>query len=338
MYKLTVDRGYTIMDGKKQERGKKQEKKIRPKDAASDNSSSAQKTPHRGFTPDGNIYMVWREDYKAPKAPENKNSAHNEIRGNKPEDQDIGSHVQKRKTGKRLFVKTGVENDTKTQDVPPAGYERHKDIQYRSLQEDETAKNERKHSRTHRQAAGRLSRSGSEHNHHARKANIAPPTEEKSLSTVENVPTEMPVKSIFTIGMGRRPLQKILQKLVDAGVQVVIDLRSEEAMAVPGFTKARDLAILLKEAAGIEFRRDEVLLPRRDILEHFRRDNNWTRFSATFQEHLVHFHPEKVLSREMFSRHAVALLGEQPVAERSVRIVVANYLTMCWNIQNIINL
>lgn len=326
------------MAGEKGKRKGKQGEKPRLKNNSRSEGGSDRKVPHRGVTPDGNVYMVWREDYNHSKAHGKKDTAPDETRRNTSGKLGKESVDPDRKTGKRLFIKTSADTKEKSPDLPPPGYESHKDIQYKSPHDEELAKAERRQSRKNRQTTGKKWRPTSEHGSPAHRTKPASLQSDSVSSADSPTAVEIPVKRIFTLGMGHRPVQKILQKLVDAGVRVVIDLRSEEAMVAPGFTKARDLAILLKEAAGIEYRRDEVLLPRKDILEQYRRDNNWTRFSTAFHQHLVRLQPEKVLNRDLFAREAVALLGEQPAAEHSMRIVVANYLSVRWEIHEIINL
>ena len=147
-----------------------------------------------------------------------------------------------------------------------------------------------------------------------------------------------PIAAVYTIGIGRMSLQKLLQKLVDAEVKVVIDLRSEEATMAPGFAKGRDLAIVMKEAAGIEYRREEVLVPRREIMFQYIRDKNWSRFMESYRGQLAKQRAEKLLSRDQFTKNRVALIGEEKEPTHDQRLIAARYLSEKWQILRIENL
>jgi hypothetical protein len=137
---------------------------------------------------------------------------------------------------------------------------------------------------------------------------------------------------LYTVGMGKRPLQGLMQLLVDTGVGLLADLRVYAAESGPGFTRERDLAFLLKEVAGIEYRREEPLLPSREMREQYRRDRNWSRFEESYLKMLSMAHVEEILDRELYASTKVCLLGDQESAAQDYRRLAAEYLQKHWQI------
>ena len=148
-------------------------------------------------------------------------------------------------------------------------------------------------------------------------------------------PHPAPIKILYTIGFERRPLQKLLQLLVDNGVGLLADLRADATVPVPGFRKDRDLALLLKELAAIEYRREEILVPQRELLEQYRRDRNWSRFATGYLELLEAHRVEDELPRAVYAASRSCFLGANMSPERDYRRLAAEYLTAKWQINRI---
>jgi hypothetical protein len=140
---------------------------------------------------------------------------------------------------------------------------------------------------------------------------------------------------LYTVGMGKRQLQNLMQLLVDNGVQLVADIRTYAAVSGAGFTRERDLAFLLKEVAGIEYRREEPLVPPREMREQYRRDRNWSRFEESYLQMLRLSHVEAILDRELYAATKVCLLGDLESAEQDYRRLAAEFLQKHWNIGRI---
>ena len=145
-------------------------------------------------------------------------------------------------------------------------------------------------------------------------------------------------KILFTVGIGKRPLQQLLQMLVDNRVELVADVRTYAAESGFGFTRERDLALLLKEIAGIEYRREEVLVPTREMREQFRRDKNWSRFEAAYRAMIEAHKIETQMNQELFAENRTALLGDPLSPEQDYRRLAAEYLKDKWGITELIHL
>ena len=158
------------------------------------------------------------------------------------------------------------------------------------------------------------------------------PEERKKTTKVIKI---SPPKVLFTIGLGRQPLQRLLEVLVDHGVQLVADICVLAGAGTPGFKKGRDLALLLKEVAGIEYRREELLLPSRELLIQFWRDKNWTRFEAAYIDQLDSQQVEEALNKDLYGKLKPCLLGDDMEPEHDYRTVAAEYLRRAWKIDRI---
>lgn len=276
-------------------------------------------------TPTGNVIKIWREGFSdQPEQQEEKP----DFRA-KP-----GVDDRKRPSGKKLWVKG--KNHSKTGDAPPAGHDKHKDVTSYYVEEQERMHAERQKRRIERRKRAMTAKpapaptSDSTENPLSA-SSILPETAESEIY-------EPDVEVIYTVGFAGLSVQKLLQKLVDVEVNIAIDLRTDEIMLSPGFSKARDLAILFKEAAGIEYRREDILTPRREICSTFINDRNWLRFTKSYQSQLARMKVEMTLNRKMFSVNKVALLGDKSNFEKDHRSIVAEYLKEAWHVTSVINL
>ncbi len=148
-------------------------------------------------------------------------------------------------------------------------------------------------------------------------------------------PQPAPIEVLYTVGFERRPLQKLLQLLVDNGVGLLADLRADATVPVPGFRKDRDLALLLKELAAIDYRHEEILVPQRELLERYRRDGNWARFEAGYLDLLRAQRVEEKLPREAYAAARPCFLGANRSPERDYRRLAAEHLADKWKIGRI---
>jgi hypothetical protein len=143
---------------------------------------------------------------------------------------------------------------------------------------------------------------------------------------------------LYSLGIGKRKLQVVLQQLVDNGIEMVVDVRGSANVTLPGFKQGRDMAILLKELAGIEYRREELLLPSREMLVQYGRDKNWPRFEAAYFELLTARRVEEELSMEQYGSMRTCLLGDEESEEHDYRRPAAEYLQARWRIVQVVYL
>jgi hypothetical protein len=289
------------------------------------------------LTPAGNVVRVWRQDRDGRKqdasgqetaAAEKSEIAETPVAPEKP-NEPVAEDTQKKKV---LWFK-GTDPAGKPVAVkPPAGFEKHRDTP-RIADEELDAIESRITGEFQRRMA-------------AKKRDVPPRRERPAHAAAtaakagdkEEMPQEAPIEVIYTISLERTPLQRFIQRLVDAGVRMVIDIRTDDAMQAHGLAKARDLAILLKEAAGIEYRQEEVLVPRREIWAPYQSHKNWSLFSSAYVRQLDKMRAPVLLNRALFAKIPVALIGEGQDAEHDYRTLAAKYLQARWGITSIIAL
>lgn len=290
-------------------------KKQSAREAQADEKKPAPRNRERRKTTAHPNVRVWRGDRDANKRPSVK-----EEKSEAPT-----ADESKVTTGRKLWLKVGDSGKVKQQ-KPPAGHEKHHDLtSYRAEEQEEQRRIVAELRQKRKLRARTQIRPKPQPTPPAEKA---PEPEQKAT----------PIEAVYTIGLYRTSPQKFMQKLVDAGISLVFDLRSDEAMFAPGFAKDRDLAILLKEAAGIEYRRDEVLVPRRELVQRFVSDKNSTRYAQNYAYQLSRGRVEKIIDRDLFVKHKVAFIGETKKGENDQRHIAAEHLKERWGIYSIVEL
>lgn len=131
--------------------------------------------------------------------------------------------------------------------------------------------------------------------------------------------------TVYTIGYERRPLSQLIGALRAAGVDAVIDIRLRNTSQLAGYTKRDDLAFLLQEGFGIAYEHHPELAPTDDILDAYRRDEDWEVYQARFRPLLADRQAEQT-GHDILARYrTVCLLCSEPTADRCHRRLVADY-------------
>jgi uncharacterized protein (DUF488 family) len=139
---------------------------------------------------------------------------------------------------------------------------------------------------------------------------------------------------LFTIGFAGKSAQEFFEKLQNAGVKRLIDVRLNNVSQLAGFTKKKDLEYFLKAIANIEYRHYEDLAPTPDILDRFKKkgEMEWAEYERLFNHLLEQRHPDERHRPEEFD--GACMLCSEPTAENCHRRLVANYLRQKWgNVQ-----
>ena len=67
--------------------------------------------------------------------------------------------------------------------------------------------------------------------------------------------------AVSTIGFTKTTAERFFERLLNAGVKKVVDVRLHNTSQLAGFAKADDLAYLLKKIGGIEYVHQPLLAP-----------------------------------------------------------------------------
>ena len=116
---------------------------------------------------------------------------------------------------------------------------------------------------------------------------------------------------LFTIGFTKKSAENFFEKLCDAGVKRVIDIRLNNVSQLAGFAKKDDLSYFLKTICAIEYVHIPDLAPTQDILDEYKKHKGeWAIYEKKFMELMIKRGVENKLSRELFD-NACLLCSER---------------------------
>lgn len=135
---------------------------------------------------------------------------------------------------------------------------------------------------------------------------------------------------IFTIGFTKTTAEGFFDRLRDASVERVVDVRLRPDGQLAGFAKGRDLPYFLAELIGAAYVHEPLLAPTAEIMDAFKkRKGSWDDFAPDFRALLAERSVETELDRAAFGRRS-ALLCSEAEPERCHRSLVVEYLAEHW--------
>lgn len=142
---------------------------------------------------------------------------------------------------------------------------------------------------------------------------------------------------IFTIGFTKKSAEQFFEKLRDAGVRRVLDIRLNNSSQLAGFAKGRDLKYLLNAIAGIDYVELPELAPTKDILDDFKKNKgSWEDYERRFREVMETRRIAETLDKDMMD--GGCLLCSEHTTEHCHRRLVAEHLQERWGELEIIHL
>ncbi len=138
----------------------------------------------------------------------------------------------------------------------------------------------------------------------------------------------MPI-NMSTIGFTKTNAEKFFERIKEAGVKKVIDVRLHNTSQLAGFAKAEDLSYFLKEICGTQYVHQPLLAPTDDILKAFKRDKgDWDVYEVKFMDLMAERKIENRLRPEMFE--GTCLLCSEATPHQCHRRLVYEYLNGKW--------
>ena len=135
---------------------------------------------------------------------------------------------------------------------------------------------------------------------------------------------------LYTIGFTRTSAEAFFTRLIQAGVERVLDVRLNNVSQLAGFSKRDDLAYFLREIVDAEYRHEPLLAPTQDMLDSLKkRRGAWHEYEERFMRLMAERRVEDQLERAMFAEPTVLLCSE-PTPERCHRRLVVEYLDSRW--------
>ena len=141
--------------------------------------------------------------------------------------------------------------------------------------------------------------------------------------------SEVESTRVVTIGFAGKTAGQFFGALHRAGVRQVLDVRLNNVSQLAGFTKRQDLPFFLRRLCAAEYVYQPLLAPTKEILETYRTDRSWERYTDWFLRLLSERQVEQVVPRDLFATRT-ALLCSEPKPEKCHRRLVAEYLAEHW--------
>jgi uncharacterized protein (DUF488 family) len=136
---------------------------------------------------------------------------------------------------------------------------------------------------------------------------------------------------IATIGFTRSSAQYFFERLRDAGIGRLVDIRLHNRSQLSGFAKSRDLPFFLDQLCGATYERDDRLAPTAALLHAYRqRELNWFEYESSFLKLMAERAVPSVIDRQPYETLKTVLLCSEPKAGQCHRRLVAEILSQAW--------
>jgi uncharacterized protein (DUF488 family) len=134
---------------------------------------------------------------------------------------------------------------------------------------------------------------------------------------------------VSTIGFTQTSAQKFFQRLKEAGVRKLIDVRLNNTSQLSGFAKSEDLAYFLRTICGIEYVHAPLLAPTDVMLKEFKKEKgDWGQYEKRFLALIAERKIEDRFRPEIFEK--TCLLCSEATPHHCHRRLVCEYLNDKW--------
>jgi uncharacterized protein (DUF488 family) len=134
---------------------------------------------------------------------------------------------------------------------------------------------------------------------------------------------------IFTIGFRRKSAEVFFNRLSQAGVRRLIDVRLHNVSQLAGFTKRDDLRFFSKAVCNIEYLHLPDLAPTDEMPARYKKQKgDWDLYERQFLDLMSARKIEAALVRDTL--HGGCLLCSEEKPEHCHRRLVAEYLQQRW--------
>ena len=131
---------------------------------------------------------------------------------------------------------------------------------------------------------------------------------------------------IYTIGFTRTTAEGFFQRLRDAGIELLLDIRLNNRSQLAGFAKYPDIQWFTKELCGAEYIHDDHFAPTEEILKAYQhREIDWTQYEVRFDDLMARRDIQTYIQKQysQYIDRPLCLLCSEPTPERCHRRLVA---------------
>ena len=141
---------------------------------------------------------------------------------------------------------------------------------------------------------------------------------------------------LFTIGFTKTSAQNFFERLKNAKVRRIIDVRKNNISQLAGFAKEKDLKYFSKEIGNIDYFHNLELAPTKELIDGYRKKEiDWKEYESVFNAILKE---RKVQDLDPALFKNACLLCSEDVPHQCHRRLVAEYLKKFWKNLEIIHL
>ena len=134
---------------------------------------------------------------------------------------------------------------------------------------------------------------------------------------------------VFTIGFTKKSAETFFERLKNARVKRLVDIRLNNISQLAGFTKRDDLRYFTKAICHIDYVHVPELAPTQEILDAYKKQNgDWDLYERQFLDLIKKRHIEETTSRELLDGGCLLCSEEKP--QHCHRRLVAEYLKEKW--------
>jgi uncharacterized protein (DUF488 family) len=134
------------------------------------------------------------------------------------------------------------------------------------------------------------------------------------------------MRTIYTVGYTKKPLERFIELLQGADVDAIIDIRLRNTSQLAGFAKRDDLAFLLRKGFGIEYEHHPELAPTPEIFDAYKADGDWPAYEHAFLLLLEERCAEQIGAEFLNRFDHPCLLCAEPTPDHCHRRLVAEWL------------
>ena len=135
--------------------------------------------------------------------------------------------------------------------------------------------------------------------------------------------------TLYTIGFTKTTAEHFFERLKNAGVSRVVDVRLNNVSQLAGFAKKPDLEYFLQAIGGIGYAHRAELAPTQEMLDEYRKKRGgWPEYEARFLDLMASREVERSVPRELLEQ--ACLLCSEDVPRHCHRRLVSEYLNGKW--------
>lgn len=132
---------------------------------------------------------------------------------------------------------------------------------------------------------------------------------------------------VYTIGFTQKTAKEFFEKIKNNHIQLLIDIRLNNASQLAGFAKGKDLEYFLQEICGCAYVHDDLFAPTKALLDDYRaKKTSWAEYEKVFSGLMR----ERTLVKRFLDSYAdkdnICLLCTEPTPQQCHRRLVAEYL------------